>query len=119
MTQTTGAVLDQIDDAIADWTVSPDAMRCNAPAGAGLASMPAPRINPAAIARMSMQITAAFQNFARGMAKFAASVNKILENNPELRRLMGLPVYDRHHPRPLCIDGAAYARRRKARKGRR
>lgn len=116
---TTEAVLAQIDDAIMDWQVGPDAMRCNAPADAGRMSFPSPRIDPEALGRLTVRMTVAFQDFARGMAKVAVAVNKMVENNPELRRLLGLSVHDRHHPRPLCIDGAAYARRRKARKARR
>lgn len=120
MAQTTDAVLAQIDNAIDDRRVGPDAMRCNAPAGAGLASLPSPpRFDSEQIARVNLRVKAAFEDFSRGMAQLAASINKMVDNNPALRRLLGLPVYDRHHPRPLCIDGAAYARKRKARKARR
>lgn len=116
---TADEVLAQIDNAIEDWQVGPDAMRCNAPTGAGLASLPMrPMFDLEGAARVTVSITAAFEEFALGMAKVAVAFQKMIDENPDLRRFLGLPAYDKHHPRPLCIDGAAYARRRKARKRR-
>ena len=119
MAQTTDEVLAQIDGAIDDWQVGPDAMRCNAPVGSGLASMRRPRITPEQMARIDVRISAVVADFKRSMEQVAASINRMVETNPAVRRMLGLPLHDRHHPRPLCIDGAAYARRRKARKARR
>lgn len=113
-------ILAQIDDAIDDWTVSPDAVRFNAPPDAlpvAPPRFPGLTVDPVALARFSVRVEAAFEGFRKAMEQVAQAVNKIAEN-PEMRRLLGLPVYDEHHPRPLCIDGAAYARRRKARKRR-
>jgi hypothetical protein len=115
----TGDILDQIDDAIQDWSVGPDAMRSGAPDGAGLASMPSPpTINPESLRRVSVRISAAMEGFKREMAKVAVAVARMLETNEGLRRALGLPIYDQHHPRPLCIDGTAYRRKSKARRRR-
>lgn len=115
----TNEVLDQIDGAIEDWAVSSDAMRMGAPPRTGLASLRPPRINSEAMRTMSVNISVAMEQFQREMAKVAKAVAVMVENNPGIRRLLGLPIHDRHHPRPLCIDGAAYQRKRNARRKRR
>jgi len=116
--------LDQIDAAVDDWSVGPDAMRVNAPPGSGLAGVTVFTVNPVTVNPVMLHpISArcfdAMSNFARQMAKFAEAVDRMVQSNNGLRRALGLPLRDRDHPRPLCIDGAAYHRKRNARRGRR
>lgn len=51
--------------------------------------------------------------------KKAIEVVDRLTQTPRGRRLFGLPRRDAHHPPKLSIAGAAYHRRRNARRGRR
>lgn len=69
---------------------------------------------PASAAR----IDATMRDFASTMAKVTAVLNRVTLS-PAWRRLLGLPLRDEHHPERLPIDGAAYRRRRNARKRRR
>lgn len=119
---TTDAILAQIDDALDDWSIGPDAMRCNAPPGnRGL--MPRfPRIQPPTpeqIGALAVRVTAAFEPVKMAMENMARQV-AALAAQPVFRQAFGLPpLHDRRHPEPLCIDGDAYARRRAARRRRR
>lgn len=118
----TDDILAQIDDAIEDWSVGPDAMRSGAPAGAGLMSRtwnPPPRTTTVMVQVDVQPFIRAMQQFAREMAKVARVFERMVQDSPELRKLLGLPRRDEHHPPSLSIDGAAYHRRRNARRRRR
>lgn len=116
----TDEILAQIDDAIEDWSVGPDAMRSGAPAGAGLTSRP---WNPPRTATVMIQVNVqpfirAMEQFVREMAKVTRVFERMVQDSPELRKFLGLPRRDEHHPPALLIDGAAYHRRRNARRRR-
>lgn len=113
----TSEVLDQIDGALEDWAVGPDAMRCNAPADAGLSStrrvIPRPHVEFLATVNIA-PFVGAMQQMAATLARMTVPLKKIAQAMADVEK-----GYDENHPRPLCIDGHAYARRRKARKRRR
>jgi hypothetical protein len=86
----TEAILSQIDDALEDWRVGPDAMRCGAPPGSrGL--IPYPHITPAQLSAMSVRLVAMFEPFKEAMAKVATAAHACAV-------ALGLePPRDRHH----------------------
>lgn len=112
----TNELLDQINNAIGDWEVSPDAMRCN----------PTPRI-PAQAHRLDSipravqvrvqtdtdSLTRAFEQIqvlmADGLAKLASAITAIQALNHRARP-------NRNGPTPLQIDGHAYRRRTRTRR---
>lgn len=52
--------------------------------------------------------------FARAMRQVAETMSRI--DFTKIRRLVDhAHGYDEHHPKPLCIDGHEYARRRRKR----
>lgn len=66
---------------------------------------------------LTVKLIADSTEFRRALARAGARVRRLTEqlaNRPQLRRLVAR--WHRSHPAPLCIDGAAYARKRKARR---
>lgn len=120
----TGSVLDTIDGALRDWETSPDAMRWNPVLSGDRASTEQGLIIDISGIVQAMEIASA------AVAAFAATMAEALKPFAWLGRTL---AHDRHmaqHPREhirchvchqqanplrLCIDGHAYARRRKAR----
>jgi hypothetical protein len=68
---------------------------------------------------LAARIDATMRDFAEQMVKVADAINQTVLTSPEVRRLLGLPLRDEHHPAELPINGAAYHRRRNARRRRR
>lgn len=66
----------------------------------------------------ALEMRATMDAFAAQMAKVVAAMESMTLDS-RFRRLLGLPLRDEHHPPKLPIDGAAYHRRRNARRRRR
>lgn len=66
----------------------------------------------------ALEMKATMDAFAETMAKVLAAMERLTLDR-RFRRMLGLPRRDEHHPERLPIDGAAYARRRAARRRRR
>ncbi len=115
----TQEVLDQIDAAVHDWEVGPDAMRVGGPdpvdqpVGPGVLARP--------FAEFGRQMTRAFNRSIKPLARTLHQLGVALLATPQRRRHISRcrSCNPRANPRPLCIDGHAYHRRTKARRRRR
>lgn len=65
-----------------------------------------------------VRMVADVDEFVRVMAKVVRLTEKLLKDR-RFRRMVGVKRRDAHHPANLLIDGAAYHRRRNARRRRR
>lgn len=103
-------IIDTIDEALSDWTVSADAMRWT-PDSAAVTPDPSP---------VQVLLDLDFRPFVEAMQRAAKQVAKIM--TPLVRsidRRMERQAAKQHRPIALRIDGHEYRRRQRARKGRR
>lgn len=120
---TTGEVLDQIDDAIRDWLVGPDAMRRNAPAD--VHAVQTDRDSPRSPWSAAQEVVP-----SNVLVQFGWSLAEV-ESSAQQMRLMEIvgwsfagpelvfaPRPRREAPPPLAIAGHAYRRRVRNRRGR-
>lgn len=76
-------------------------------------------VEPARRRQTSVTVTVDVQPFLTAMAQAAAAMAESLSrvDFTALRRALAtIDAYDRHHPKPLAIDGHEYARRRRNRR---
>jgi hypothetical protein len=75
-------------------------------------------VEAVSVSQGSVLLIADVDEFVRVMAKVVRLTEKLLEDR-RFRRMAGVKRRDAHHPANLPIDGAAYHRRRNARRRRR
>lgn len=107
-------VLAQIDGALSDWDVGPDAMRCNASPEhrTEASSIYTPRSCPVHLVVDTSRFNEAMRRWIAVLAEVGPKLAALLE------RFAPVAPYDAHHPAPLAIDGHAYRRRVRRRSGR-
>ena len=105
-------ILETIDNALDDWTVSGDAMRWTGD------PPPAPKFPPPRMAQFNISID--LRAFREAMAKIAEAmgpmVRAVAKFQRDLDRMAAREAARRHQPVALCIDGHEYHRRRKDRR---
>lgn len=102
------SIIETIDEALNDWSVSGDAMRWTPDSSEIRHKLMGPRMP---------RFTFDVRPFMEAMEKMAQALAAIELTCLHLGRLLE-PPRDRHHPRPLCIDGAAYHQRQRNRRKR-
>jgi hypothetical protein len=105
----TTEVLDQIGNAVNDWEVGPDAMRFNAPAEEVTHPTPVHPRAPEPPARNSIDLA----ELRRAMEALHRTLTAT-----KVPSAAAVAVEEAPQAAPLCIDGHAYRRRSRRRRGR-